>query len=513
MNKAIGPAAPFRRLALAGLFLLLAAAISASGADEEYAPPRPDDDRFFLVILDDGGRAAYEALAPEDRESWRRRYWASVDPTPTTDENQREMEHQRRVVEAMRLFRNKHDRFVFDDRARAYIRFGKPERRESLEGEVVIHRGLLAPREFWLYGDMILWFEDRRLNGTYEEGLTTTASGIGGADQNLREDTGWQVDEELEFEESFERFLEVRDIEVDPVLAKRYAEDGAHRWRRVVEVNEYEPEGKEEIRFIFDVSYLAGDAGRTDMLIGFLVSLDGVESRAEGGVETARLQRQSALYTPDYDLVDRKVADLSRARGGDPDDSGWIVTADSFRIDPGSYVLALRLVDPVSKNEGSFKAPVSVPSFAGDSIRISDIVFADDIGSEDRGQGGFARGTYRIVPRPIRVFGMDERVRIYFEVYNISTDADGRGRYEVEYTLFGTKAGRGASFFGGSHEGKLELGISEPYQTQSAGPTASRHITFDVSTLPDDRYTLTVDVTDLSNGSADRATAQFVVKR
>jgi hypothetical protein len=159
------------------------------------------------------------------------------------------------------------------------------------------------------------------------------------------------------------------------------------------------------------------------------------------------------------------------------------------------------------------KAPLHVPSFAGGSIRISDIVFANEIGHGARGGGGFARGEYRLVPRPVRVYGPDERVLVYYEIYNISTGADGRGRYEVRYTLFGTKVGRSTSFFGGSHEGKLELGIAEPYQTQSTGPNASRHISFDVSTLPDDRYSLTIDVTDLVNGSTDRATARFVIRR
>ncbi|MFH1681033.1 MAG: GWxTD domain-containing protein, partial [Candidatus Eisenbacteria bacterium] len=130
------------------LLVLLAGAARAFG-EVEYREPNPSEERFFTVILTDEDRAAYESLPPEERAAWKRRYWASVDPTPTTDENQRETEHQRRVVETIRLFRDKEDRFVFDDRARSTIRFGTPKRRELLVGEVVIHEGLRTPREFW----------------------------------------------------------------------------------------------------------------------------------------------------------------------------------------------------------------------------------------------------------------------------------------------------------------------------------------------------------------------------
>jgi GWxTD domain-containing protein len=489
------------------LFLLFAG-FGCAFAEE----PHPSEDRFFTIILTDEDRAAYESLSEQERPEWRRRYWASVDPIPTTDENHREREHQQRITEAIRVFRDKHGQFVFDDRARAYIRFGKPTRRERLEGEVLLHEGIRAPHEFWLYGDMILWFEDRRLSGYFEEGLTRVASGIGATDQYLREDTGWQVDEELLFEESFDRFLEVRNIEVDPVLARRYTDRGRHRWREVPEINEYDFEEGKELRFIFDVSHLAGSAGRTVLLIGFLIPLKDVAFEMREGIESAVLQRQAVLYTQDYIPVDARSVNLAHVR--DPvSGSNWIATSDSFEADPGSYVLALRVIDPVSKNQGLFKTGVNVPSFEGDSIRISDLVFAGAVTAEGAREGTFARGEYRIVPRPIRIYGPEEDVTIYFEIYHIETGAGGRGLYEVEYTLFGTKAERFVSFFGGSSEGKLEQGIGQAFQTQSPGPTARRHIRLDTTSLPDDRYTLTIDVTDLANGSTDRASAQFVVKR
>lgn len=501
-----------RHISILLLWLLSAAALRAEDA-EPYHEPFPGEERFFEVILSDDRLLDYRSFPPEERTEWQRRYWAAHDPTPTTDENQREMEHQRRVLEAIRTFRDKNHHFVFDDRAKALIRFGDPDRRETLPGEVVIHEGMRPPREFWLYKDMILWFEDWRLTGHYVEGLNEKVSLIGDRDQGLREDTGWAVDEELLFEESFDQFLQVRDIEVDPTLAKRYQDDGKHRWEEVPEINDYDFEGGKELPFVFDVTPMAGDSGRTDLLIGFLVPLDKVDWAVEGGRETAKIQRRAALLDADLRIVKRRVENLEHSAAPGKNRPKWIVTCDSFSVDPGSYTLALRVQDPRSKNLGIYEARVDAPDFGGDSLRVSDLLFGASITRDDPAGGAFRRGGFRIVPRPLRVFAPGEDVNLYFEVYHITTGDGGKGLYEVEYTLFGTRADRFVSFFGGTSEGKLEQGIGQTFRTQSVGDRAMRHISLDTSSLPDDRYTLIIDVTDLANGMTARATANFVVKR
>lgn len=501
-----------RAATLLMMLLFLPPAVRAVG-EGEFVEPHPGEDRFFTVILSEERRLEYESYPPEDRAEWRRRFWAAADPTPTTDENQREMEHQRRVIAALREFRNKHDRFVFDDRAKAYIRFGKPERRETLPGEVVIHTGMRPPREFWLYRDMILWFEDWRLRGEYVEGLDEKVSLIGSRDQNLREDTGWAVDDEILFEESFEQFLHVNDVEVDPTLARRYREDGKHRWEEVPEINEYDYEGAEEFRFFFDVTPFAGAGGKTDLLVGFLVPLEKVTWEVEEGRETAKIQRRSALFDEEMNLVERRVENLVHAADPAAGRTAWIVTSDSFTVDPGHYDLALRVIDPRSNNHGILRSPVEAPDYGGDSIRVSDLLFAASVEREPRGEGAFVRGGYRIVPRPIRIFTPGEDVNLYFEVYHITTGDGGKGLYEVEYTLFGTKTERFVSLFGGSSEGRLEQGIGQTFRTRSDGSTASRRISLDTSSLPDDRYTLIIQVKDLANGMTDRTKAYFVIHR
>ena len=121
-------------LASAAISLLLPfAARPARGVVNE---PEPWEERFFTVLLGGEERDAYENLPEPERAEWRRIYWSVWDPTPTTETNEHEREHQDRVVRAIRDFRDEGDRFIWDDRAQAAIRFGFPERVDDFADRV-----------------------------------------------------------------------------------------------------------------------------------------------------------------------------------------------------------------------------------------------------------------------------------------------------------------------------------------------------------------------------------------
>lgn len=502
---------------IAMLLLFFGAATAARAADRmgEEKEPSPMEDRFFSAILDENDRLEYEAYPDDGKFDWRRRYWARRDPTPTTPENQAEVVHIRRVKEAIAKFRDDRGRFVWDDRAKCFIRFGEPKRVEKEPGGVVLHEGIVPPRELWIYDDMIVWFLDYNLRGFYETALdpSKTYSSIGNVDGSLREDTGMMEDTDLLFEESFDRFLEVNDYELDPPRARQMAETGMHRWAELPQINNFDYEKGESFDFLFDVSSLAGEEGRTDLMVGFLVPVKKFDFHPVEGMECANIQRRIALFDSDYEMVDTSVANILHERDPMEGDNGWLVTTDSLPVAPGPYEMALRIVDTQNQNYGLMKTKVDARDFGGDEVRISDIVFATSVTRDARGSGAFVRRGFRIVPRPIRIYAPGEDINLYFEIYNLWNSENGKGLYEVKYILYGSKPQRFASFFGGSSEGKLESGIAQTFRAEARGTSSSRHISLDTRELPDDRYTILVEVTDLGDNTTDQVKGQFVVKR
>ncbi len=499
---------------LAPLFLttLLSAGEIGRGEDVE---PNPIEDRFFATILNETDRLEYEAYPDDGKLDWRRRYWARHDPTPTTPENQAEVQHMQRIRKAIVKFRDNKGRFVWDERARCWIRFGEPERVETQPGGVELHEGVIPPRELWIYNDMIVWFLDYHLRGFYEVALDPgrTYSNIGSYDGNLREDTGMMEDTDLFFEESFERFLQVNDYELDPTRARQMTETGLHRWVDLPQINTFDYSDGEAFDFLFDVASLAGADGRTELMVGFLIPLHKFEFHPVEGIERATIQRRLALFDGDYEMVDTSVANILHDRDPVDGETGWFVTTDSISVEPGPYEMALPIVATRSQNHGLLKTSVAARDFRGDELLISDIVFATAVTRDRRGEGAFLRGDFSIVPRPLRIYTPGEDVNLYFEIYHLWNSENGKGLYEVKYTLYGTKAKRFVSFFGGSSDGRLEPGIAQTFRAEARGAKASRHISLDTSDLPDDRYTLIVEVTDLGNKKIDQVKGQFVVKR
>lgn len=490
-------------------------AVGASGAADEYVAPRPDEDRFFRVILDEVGQKAYDVTPPHDRPAFQRRYWAEHDPTPTTLDNQAEVEHMRRVQKALKRFKDRKGRFAWDDRAHFYIRFGEPLRIETFPGYVAVHEGLIGAKELWLYKDMLVWLQDVDMQGIYHAILDPERkySGISKVDGGMGEFSKESDELLAELEDRFEMFVEANDLEIDPTQARQMGETGLHRFAETPTINVYDYDGAKEFGFIFDVASLAGAQGRTDLLLGFLVPLTDVAFEPdESTVKVAKLQRRVSLKTNEFEEVVTKVANLEHRQDPLELAGGWMVTAESLSVDPGGYTIAMRFIDVRTQNHGILKTGVEARYFAPGRFAVSDLVFASSVTRDNRAGGAFLRGQYRIVPRPVRIYAPGEDVTVYFELYNLAQNSKGRGNYEVKYSLFGTKVQRFTSLFGGNNEGTLEPGTSQTFENENAGPTASRHISLDTGTLPHDRYTIIIEATDMKTGETDLIRGQFVVK-
>ena len=77
---------------------------------------------------------------------------------------------------------------------------------------------------------------------------------------------------------------------------------------------------------------------------------------------------------------------------------------------------------------------------------MSDVVLAREIG-EYRDSGELRRGGYRIVPNTLEAFALASTIPVYFEVYNLAFDREGRTRYRVSFELESLETSSGASKF------------------------------------------------------------------
>lgn len=125
--------------------------------------------------------------------------------------------------------------------------------------------------------------------------------------------------------------------------------------------------------------------------------------------------------------------------------------------------------------------------------------------------GAVVRNGWRVVPRPIRRFEKGASPCLYFEVYNLMADRDGRYRYGVEHALSRREKQGFLAFLKGGSRARLSPGVAATIERESRAPDDAQRIAIDTSDLPADTYTIETRVKGLVGGAEASRKDSFVI--
>jgi hypothetical protein len=169
--------------------------------------------------------------------------------------------------------------------------------------------------------------------------------------------------------------------------------------------------------------------------VSFALPVDEFHYRRVGNRYAVDTHRGAFLLDSALVEVSREVVWDAKPRAVDHDPRGSVYTVDEARWDapPGRYTAVLEVHDNRSGRIGQFRREVDTGRFAGPGLRLSDILLARDI--RRVGQEESSRTAFAVVPNPLRIYRAGDDVAVYFEVYGLTPDTNGRTAYEVSYTL------------------------------------------------------------------------------
>ncbi len=492
-----------------------------AGAPDSPAPDSlPLAEIAFRAILSKEETVEYLAIPADSaaqRVEWRRRFWRRVDPDPTTANNERLAEHEARVARACSLFAPD-GAADWDDRCVALVRYGPPLARVADPGEVRGRYGLDPPRERWLYADRFLYMEDPDLDDRYEFGVSPIVSNIGRLDNLGEEDEffkeGPGLDTPINRLTDFSEHPEVEEHFTDLSTEKlvKMLNEGREAWNKVPSTYQPEKTGK-EIPFFFDVTTFRAPGGETDVVLNYLIPVEALARDADGAwIErrTILLDRDLRLAGSDFEAIERPAAS-GDARGR------WILNSTTIRVPPGTYDVASRVTDLVSEERpfGLIRTQAIVPDYARPTLLMSDILFGTAIEPDSAARGapsGVRRGGLRVVPQPVRRFEPSDAPCLYFEVYNLEPDDDGRHLARVHYALTRQeKKGFFAALFSGSSKGRLTPGVATTITRDEPSPDLVQWIAIDTKDLPPDTYFIEARVRDAVSGAEVSRKESFVI--
>lgn len=453
-------------------------------------------------ILPEDELAAYK----KDEAAYTARFWTSKDPRYLTPFNERKIEHYARLTYADLLYGSP----AVDlkgwntERGQILVRYGAPQ------GDVTI-----IPRS----GSGVMQGSPEKV-GSLED--PTGDSGL--AIQVGRQGSGWDMFEEANTYNIWD-YGEFKFVFEDPFRNGEYRlyspsaadiSDGAIPYvndyiikaketiRETPERYEYEAPGR-QIELPYAVASFKGAEGTTDVYVNYAVPVtDAYDPKAEFINITANQGMFVVAENRDM-LVERRrtIYGLPTSQIVRFDESNLWVDTQRLTTPPGRHEISVEFETSGGGTVAVQRRQVDVQDFSGTQLSMSDILLAYRIEEADLVEGtksDILRKGLSIQPAPWTVFGTDQPIYIYFEIYNLAQDDTGLARYEVEAELTPKESGNGVTravrnLFGGGGRG-VSTGVPISVEASEDG----QYLILDAENLESGLFTLTVKITDQNSG-------------
>jgi GWxTD domain-containing protein len=412
---------------------------------------------------------SYLRLASSTRASADRMFWRVHDVDPTTEVNERLVEHYARVWEANHCFT--HTRLHLpgwkSDMGETLIRLGPPDYANC-------YITLTSVIWEWYYFSTgcpgMISFEDRYLSGNFSFAF---------ADSELTGDA----------------------YDAYAMLVVQPEESAFARQRFLInvqsEVYQFRGEDKRTAALVY-LSLAASD---------LVFSLGPIDQRATVEIRPALLDSdfsatQRSLETKSF------VSVFERQNGNAPE---YFTQRLKLRMTPGNYQLAVACEQKQDNHFGLTLDSVEIQDFAR-SLAISDLVLLSRP-LKDPALGCLWQQEAAAATAPTRVFRLDRPVQLYYEIYNLPDDIYSQTRYEVSYTLQLVKRTEsGMKRLLADLTGRKKESVSFTYRRTGRAHDEACQIALEVGELRAGTYLLTTKVTDeVFNRSVTKSTELVLV--
>ena len=484
-------------------------------------------------IISDEERTAFKRLQTDDeRESFIENFWMRRDPTPDTVENEFKEEHYRRIAYANENFASGIPGWK-TDRGRIYITYGPPDEKETHPSGGSYERppeeggGQTStfPFEQWRYrnienvgSDIIIEFVDPTMSGEYRmtmdpsekdallyvpnAGLTLMEQmGLSSKTDRFNRTDGTHLGvpfgAETEKMNQFNRLEQFAKLQRPPAIKFKDLEAAINS---KISYSILPIKVRADFFPLTDISVL------TSVTVQF--SNKDLQFQNKEGIQKAVVNIFGKVSTMSRRIV--STFEETVTVDSPPEYLQQISQHKSIYnkmvpLAPGTYKLDVVAKDVVAGTVAVYEVAITVPRMDSEKLAASNIVLADlieHVPTKSIGMGQFVIGPSKVRPRVDDIFKRDEKMGIYFKIYNFGTEGDSHiPQGEVTYEVF--KNGTNEKIFEASEDvAKIPGASANQVTVEKLLP---------LNTLAPGQYTLRVKITDKNRNQVLTPSAQFTV--
>ena len=418
-------------------------------------------------IISDEEKAAFKRLQTgEEMEQFIEQFWLRRDPTPDTIENEFKEEHYRRIAYANERFASGIPGWK-TDRGRIYITFGPADEVESHPSGGSYQRpyeeggGFTStyPFEQWRYRwiegvgqDIIIEFVDPTMTGEYRMTMDPSEKDallhVPGAGLTRMEEMGL-ADKADRFTRTdgtrlgtgdsplphrmnqFERLRIFADLQKAPPVKFKDLEAAV---TSTIKYNLLPMKARADYIRMTNSTVLTNITLQFDRKELNFEDEEGV-SRAVINIYARITSISRRVVNVFEDVVTTEVPTQFLAEAS----RGSSIYQKSVPLAPGTYRLNIVAKDVISGNMNNYEMPLRVPNYEEEELGMSSVILADlieKVPTRSIGAGQFVIGSSKVRPRMDDEFKRNEKMGIYFQIYNFQADEqtrkpDGAIEYEV----------------------------------------------------------------------------------
>ena len=412
------------------------------------------------LLLSGEQKKEHNQLDEEGKLKFRQKFWTSIDPDPSTEINERKLEHYSRIVYSDINFSLPvpNVRGALSDRGKTCIKFGEPDFKQYEMGDF-LDRGMVPSKWHWFYNN-----QGKSFSLTFENAF-----------QNYNF--------VIPYEENFTSFTIQSLSATTPQL---YDFDY----------------GGELLKCLYQIYQFKGKEGKTNLDVVYAIPNSELKFASFDKLSQAIIEEKYIATN----LDGQKVREEASKKGflvstSHIADSNLLVTnLFSFDLPAGDYQLAWSIRDSSSKKIAVLKLPLEVDNFSLDSLGLSSIILADKISPDTKED--FVRQGYSIFPNFNHTFYAREKLKIYFETYNLKKDWEGKTYYQSECTVSSLKKGR-------KGEAKRTKIVSQSLKNRGINTDELENFSLSLMDAQTGEYELTIKIADLNSGISKERICRF----
>ncbi len=435
----------------------------------------------FFELLNDFQSEYYNSLQSiEAKKEYIKLYWNRENPNPLDTENLWLSSFVDRYNYVKKYFSRDKPPY-FDDRGRYYLKWGKPKLRLKDHRTVVTvlySFGIIQkrPEEAWSYENisqfLIVYF---RKNHSYFEELTPFQA-YGG---------------------------------LNPKFQERIAKNNAP-------IAIVDPESEERsLPFTYDVSQFRGPEGSIKIESSFLVPIKEIHGYIDSpSTDSLSIQYSSLLRDLEYNpIISTQSLHAFPIQSSVREGLKYATNSITLFTPPLIGELTLQVKNNETGHLGYTKNIVNIRNFQGGDLMISDIRLFKEVTTTDQRivLPSSVKGGFYAAPYPFPEIQKSEPLLLYFEVYNTVEDGSSE-EYTLEISVDWDESRENLArkFFDFlTRKNKYSIGRTDTRITNRN--TTMEAIQFDLSSLRNGPYILSVTISDVSNNNKVTSSKKIMI--